>query len=68
MTFAEQLRPHVERVGTGRAAMVCGVTPRTLQLWLARPDKPPNAASQAGAISLLRRVKTRATMPASDPT
>mgnify|MGYP002789813202 CR=1 FL=1 len=52
--FADQLKPLVERAGTARAADLCGVTPRTIQLWLANPAKPPCRAMQVGALSLLR--------------
>lgn len=57
MSFAERLRPHVERLGTAESARICGVTPRAIQLWLAKPKSPPNAATQAGALLLLGRAK-----------
>lgn len=53
MSFADQLKPHVERLGTNEAARICGVTPRSLQLWRSNPAKPPCAAMQAGALLLL---------------
>ena len=34
MSFATDLRPHVERLGTAEAARLCGVTSRSLQLWM----------------------------------
>jgi hypothetical protein len=52
MTFAEQLRPHIERIGATRAAELCGVTPRSIRLWL-RGEGNPNLATQVGVISLL---------------
>jgi transcriptional regulator with XRE-family HTH domain len=56
MSFADQLRPLVERLGTAEAARICGVTPRTLQLWM-RGEGNPNAATRAGALLLLGRAK-----------
>lgn len=64
MRFAEDLRPHVERLGTAEAARVCGVTPRAVQLWV-RGDGNPNAATQAGAILLLSRAKPKKERPTS---
>lgn len=55
MTFAARLRPLVEHLGTAESARLCGVTPRSIQLWLAQPDRPPNAATQTGALHLLRQ-------------
>ncbi len=57
MSFADQLRPQVERLGTAEAARICGVTPRSLQLWMLGQGNP-NAATQRGAIELLREAKT----------
>jgi hypothetical protein len=45
MTFADQLQPHVKRLGTLRAAALCGVTPRSLQLWI-RGEGNPNLATK----------------------
>jgi hypothetical protein len=56
MTFAEQLKSHVERIGTARAAAICGVTPRSIQLWL-RGASNVNAATRAGALLLLSKEK-----------
>ncbi|HUE15395.1 MAG TPA: hypothetical protein VMR25_14610 [Planctomycetaceae bacterium] len=56
MTFADQLQPHVKRLGTLRAAALCGVTPRSLQLWI-RGEGNPNLATQAGALAILRKAK-----------
>lgn len=57
MSFADQLRPLVERVGGPvPAAEICGVTERTIRLWL-RSEGNPNAATQAGALLLLGRAK-----------
>ena len=56
MTFADQLQPHVKRLGTLRAAALCGVTPRSLQLWI-RGEGNPNLATQAGALAILRKSK-----------
>lgn len=53
MTFANQLKPLVDQLGTAKAAEICGVTPRSLQLWM-RGSKPC-AAMQAGVIFLLTR-------------
>lgn len=52
MSFAANLRPQVERLGTAEAARVCGVTQRAIQLWM-RGEGNPNAATQAGALLLL---------------
>ena len=54
MTFADQLQPHVKRLGTLRAAALCGVTPRSIQLWI-RGEGNPNLATQAGALAILRK-------------
>jgi hypothetical protein len=56
MTFADQLQPHVKRLGTLRAAALCGVTPRSLQLWI-RGEGNPNLATQAGVLAILRKAK-----------
>ena len=40
MSFADQLRPHVERLGTSEAARIADVTPRSLQLWMRGPKEP----------------------------
>lgn len=53
MSFADQLRPLVERHGTAESARICGVTPRSLQLWMKGAE--PCAAMQAGVILLLSR-------------
>jgi len=59
MTFPEQLRKLVERVGgPTEAAAVCGVTRQTVNLWL-RGEGNPNAATRAGALLLLGRIKKR---------
>ena len=50
--FSDQLKPHVERMGTAGAARVCGVTQRTVQLWMVGCGNP-NASTRAGAILLL---------------
>ena len=55
MSFADQLRPLVERIGTAEAARICGVTPRSLQLWMRGSE--PCAAMQAGVLLLLGRAK-----------
>lgn len=55
-SFADELRPHVERLGTGKAAALCDVTPRTLQLWLAGQGNP-NTSTRVGALMLLRNAK-----------
>lgn len=62
MSFAEDLRLHVERLGTAEAARLCGVTPRSLQLWM-RGEGNPNAATQAGAILLLSRARPKTERP-----
>lgn len=56
MTFADQLRPHVEHLGAVEAARICGVTDRTIRLWL-RGEGNPNASTKAGALLLLSRAK-----------
>lgn len=57
MTFADQLRPLVERIGgPASAGYVCGVTRQTVNLWL-RGGGNPNAATQAGALLLLSQAK-----------
>ena len=57
MSFPDQLRPLVDRVGGPTpAAEICGVTRQTVNLWL-RGEGNPNAATQAGALLLLGRWK-----------
>jgi len=57
MSFADRLRPLVDRVGgPTRAAEICGVTRQSVNLWL-RGEGNPNAATQAGALLLLSRAK-----------
>jgi DNA-binding phage protein len=57
MSFADQLRPLVEKVGGSTpAAAICGVTRQSLNGWL-RGAGNPNAATQAGALLLLSRAK-----------
>lgn len=56
MSFADHLKPLVKRLGTNEAARLCGVTPRSLQLWM-RGEGNPNTATQAGAILLLGKAK-----------
>jgi hypothetical protein len=59
MTFADKLTPHVKRLGAVECARICGVTDRTIRAWINnRPGV--NAATQAGAIALLRAAKRRA--------
>lgn len=53
MTFAAQIRKHVDRLGTNQAARICDVTTRTLQLWMQGAE--PNASTRAGAILLLKK-------------
>jgi hypothetical protein len=53
MTFADQLKPLVDALGVGRSAEICGVTPRTIHLWV-RGRPVPSLATQAGALMLLR--------------
>lgn len=60
--FAARLRPLVEANGTAAAAQLCGVTPRSLQLWM-RGDTPC-AAMQAGVLLLLSGA-ARATRPST---
>jgi len=57
-TFPAEIRAHVERIGTAEAARVCGVTPRTLQLWM-RGSGNPNLATKAGARLLLGKAKPK---------
>lgn len=52
MSFAQQLRPLVERLGTAEAARICGVSPRSLQLWMRGAE--PCTAMRAGVLFLLR--------------
>lgn len=61
MTFPQFLRDHVERLGNGhvadgtrKAAETCGVTPRSVQLWMVGEGNP-NRATEAGARLLLQR-------------
>lgn len=56
MSFPDQLRPHVERLGATEAARLCGVARQTVNLWL-RGGGNPNAATQAGALLILKRAK-----------
>lgn len=57
--FAHRLRPLVETVGVSKSAALLGVTRRTVHLWLTKPEKPPNAASQAGALLILGKESRR---------
>lgn len=58
MSFAEQLRPLVEKVGgSTRAAQIFGVTRQAVNLWLRDPDKAPAPVTQCGALEMLRRAK-----------
>ena len=54
--FSVRLRPLVEAVGTTEAARICGVTPRSLQLWMRGPAEPC-AAMQVGVLDLLERAR-----------
>ena len=54
--FPTALRAEVERLGTNESARICGVTTRTLQLWM-NGDGNPNLATMAGAILLLSQAK-----------
>jgi len=58
MTFADQIRPLIMRLGTNEAARICEVTPRTLQLWM-KGQGNPNAATRTGAVVLLTRSKKK---------
>lgn len=59
MSFADQLRSLVDRVGGPTdAAAICGVTRQTVNLWL-RAGGNPNAATQAGALLLLKKAKEK---------
>lgn len=60
--FAARLRPLVEAHGTAAAAALCGVTPRSLQLWMR--GATPCAAMQAGVLLLLS-AGAKATWPAT---
>lgn len=60
--FSSRLRPLVEAHGTAAAARLCGVTPRSLQLWLR--GATPCAAMQAGVLLLLSGA-AKATRPAT---
>jgi DNA-binding phage protein len=56
MTFADQLRPLVERAGgPTAAATVCGVTRQTIFRWLRGNE--PNISQQTGALVMLRKAK-----------
>lgn len=57
MSFQQQLKSLVDKIGTNESAKVCGVTPRSLQLWI--KGNTPCSAMQAGVILLLSRVKIR---------
>lgn len=64
MTFPDFLRAEVDRLGAGQregagtaiAAIVCGVSDRTIRLWMAG-DGNPNRATETGARLLLERAK-----------
>lgn len=60
--FATKLKPLVEAHGTAAAAALCGVTPRSLQLWMR--GATPCAAMQAGVLLLLS-AEAKATRPAT---
>lgn len=49
--FARKLRRLVDPIGTAKAAELCGVTPRSIQLWCRGAE--PCKAVQAGALILL---------------
>jgi len=58
LSFADQLRPLVEKAGGSTpTAAICGVTRQTVNGWLR--GKLPNLATQAGALVLLRAAKTK---------
>ena len=52
--FGAQLRAHVDRLGAVKAASICGVTPRSLYLWMRGP-RVPCIAMQAGCLLLLKQ-------------
>jgi hypothetical protein len=59
-TFAQQLKPLVSALPgdtrdaqIARAARLCGVSPRTIYLWLTGQGNP-NRATRTGALALLR--------------
>jgi len=53
MSFAVEIRRCCKLLGTAKAASLCGVTPRTLQLW-ARNAGNPKVATRVGALAILR--------------
>lgn len=59
MSFAEQIRPHVAKVGGATpAGEICGMSRQIVNAWL-RGDVEPSKATQAGAVLLLRRATTK---------
>lgn len=52
-SFAEQIKAHCVRLGTGQAARLCGVNRRTLQFWMAGKGRA-NKSTQVGALTILR--------------
>lgn len=56
MTFAAQLKPHADRLGSARVADLCGVSVRSIQLWL-KGQREPNRATVAGVLGILKGAK-----------
>lgn len=55
MSFADQIRPLVAKVGGATpAGEICGMSRQIVNAWL-RGDVKPSKATQAGAVLLLRR-------------
>jgi len=51
--FADQIRPLVYKLGTAKAAQLCGVTSRSMQLWISGHGNP-NLATRTGVLVLLQ--------------
>lgn len=59
MSFADQIRPLVAKVGGATpAGEICGMSRQIVNAWL-RGDVEPSKATQAGAVLLLRRATTK---------
>jgi hypothetical protein len=67
MTFSEQLRPHVDRLGATKCAALCGIARQTINFWL-RGAGTPKPLTQNAVLAILKRAKSapvEATAPAT---
>lgn len=54
--FARALRPLVETLGAPRSGELCGVSERTIRLWL-RAEAQPAECTMRGALVILREAQ-----------